>query len=173
MKTTVSYSVELVNVNKLIRPTIDIFRNAVAYLTKVYEKEYDTLNQIEQSKSRFNLAERLVHNTKNNNAKYDFDNHFYKMPTYMRRNAIQKALGIVDSYKTNYQKWLNNKRKGNPPQLQYNHLCMPTFYDKNMSKRSDDPYCIYLKLFVDSDYKFVPVKIKKTDKIILSNIVRD
>lgn len=163
MKTTVSYSIELLNINKLIKPTVDIFRDAVTYLIKVYEKEYDTLNLITQAKERFNSAEHLVHNTKYNVAKYNFDELFYKMPSYMRRNAIQKALGIVSSYKSNYQNWLN-EQKGNKPSLQYHHHAMPTFYDKNMSLISDNLYIIYLKLFIEDDYKFVPVKLKKTDK---------
>lgn len=111
MKTTVSYSIELLNINKLIKPTVDIFRDAVTYLIKVYEKEYDTLNLTTQTKERFNSAEHLVHNTKYNVAKYNFDGQFYKMPSYMRRNAIQKALGIVDSYKSNYQNWLNEQKR--------------------------------------------------------------
>ena len=56
MKTTVSYSIELLNINKLIKPTVDVFRDAVAYLIKVYEKEYDYLWNIEKSKERFNVA---------------------------------------------------------------------------------------------------------------------
>ena len=80
MKTTVSYSIELLHINKMIEPTVRLFRNAVSYLIRVYEKEYDTLNLSVNRKQRFNLAERLIHNTSHNTAKYNFDQNFYKMP---------------------------------------------------------------------------------------------
>ena len=164
MKTTVSYNIELLHINKMIEPTVRLFRNAVSYLIRVYEKEYDTLNLSVNRKQRFNLAERLIHNTSHNTAKYKFDQNFYKMPSYMRRAAIQKALGIIDSYKSNYQNWLDDGSKGKAPKLTYNHVIMPTFYDKDMSKESNDPYIIYLKLYLDNDYKFIPIRLKKTDK---------
>lgn len=166
MKTKVSYSIELKGINRMIEPTVRLFRSAVTYLIKVYEKEYDELTSVSTDKrQRFYLAEKLIHNTVQNTAKYDFDTHFYKMPSYMRRAAIQIALGICDSYKTNYQDWLDNDSKGKTPKLTYHHLVMPTFYDSNMSKGDpNDPYTIYLKLYIDNDYKFIPIKLKKTDK---------
>lgn len=166
MKTNVSYSIELIHFNKIVGPTVQLFRNAVTYIIRVYEQEYDNLYRVAiTSKEKFNILEHLIHNTATNIAKYDFDQHFYKMPGYMRRAAIQKAIGIVDSYKSNYQNWLDNGSKGNVPKLRYDHIIMPTFYNGSMSKNDPfDPYTIYLKLYIDHDYKFIPVKLKKTDK---------
>lgn len=166
MKVNVSYSIELKHINKIIEPTVQLFRNAVTYIIKVYEQEYDDLDQVAiTSKEKFNVLEHLLHNTATNIAKYDFDQNFYKMPSYMRRAAIQKAIGIVDSYKSNYQNWLDNGSKGNVPKLRYDHIIMPTFYNGVMSKNDpSDPYTIYLKLYINHDYKFIPVKLKKTDK---------
>ena len=44
-------------------------------------------------RKRFNEAEHLIHTTKKNQARFDFDIRFQKMPSYLRRAAIQHALG--------------------------------------------------------------------------------
>ena len=52
-----------------------------------------------------NYVEKLVHHTKGNKAVYDFDNKFYKFPSYLRRSAITKAIGIFSSYMSQIENW--------------------------------------------------------------------
>ena len=73
MKIISSYGVELRKQNIPIRQTLEIYRSAVRYLIKVYESVWEELAQIENSKKRFNAAEHLVHTTKRNPARFDFD----------------------------------------------------------------------------------------------------
>ena len=100
MQVLSSYGVELRKQNIPIHQTLEIYRSAVSYLTEIYGQVWEELEQISDSKRRFNAAEHLVHTTKKNSARFDFDLRFPKMPSYLRRAAIQHALGSVSSYET-------------------------------------------------------------------------
>ena len=100
MRIVSSYGVELRKQNIPICQTLDIYRSAVSCLTEIYAQIWDELAVITEPKKRFNTAEHLVHTTKKNQARFDFDLRFPKMPSYLRRAAIQHALGSVSSYKT-------------------------------------------------------------------------
>ena len=82
MKIISSYGVELRKQNIPIRQTLEIYRSAVRYLVEVYESVWEELVKIEESKKRFNAAEHLVHTTKRNPARFDFDFCFPRMPSY-------------------------------------------------------------------------------------------
>ena len=108
MRITSSYGVEIKKQNIPIRHTLRIYRSAVSYLIQVYAESWEELSQNDNAKKRFNAAEHLVHETKKNHARYDFDLHFPKMPSYLRRAAIQHALGSVTSYETRLDLWKND-----------------------------------------------------------------
>lgn len=108
MRLTSSYGVEIKKQNIPIRHTLRIYRSAVSYLIQVYAESWEEISQIDNAKKRFNAAEHLVHETKKNHARYDFDMHFPKMPSYLRRAAIQHALGSVASYETRLDLWKND-----------------------------------------------------------------
>ena len=72
--------------------TIKLYREAVSFLIGCFNKEWLTIQSVDKAKAKFNFAEKLVHTTKHNTAKYDFDAKFYKFPSYLRRAAIQAAL---------------------------------------------------------------------------------
>ncbi len=93
MQTVSSYGVEIRKQNIPIRQTLKIYRQAVSYLTEIYEQVWAELKMIPEAKKRFNAAEHLVHTTKKNHAHFGFDIRFPKMPSYLRRAAIQHALG--------------------------------------------------------------------------------
>lgn len=112
-----SYGIEIKYMQKHLRLTADIFRKAVAFLISAFDQEWDKLSLIEDSQIQFNAAEALVHETTKNKPTYQFDREFPCMPSYMRRAAIQKALGSVKSYRSNYANWVENGQKGNPPRL--------------------------------------------------------
>ena len=115
---------------------------------------------------RKQFAENLIHNTKDNKAKYDFDDRFYKMPSYMRRNVINSALGYLSSYHSNLENWENTdvKTRGNKPTLQKHLNQFPTFYKDNMYVPENiDNDKVQLKLFIGNDWKWVDVKLKHTD----------
>ena len=105
MQTVSSYGVEIRKQNIPIRQTLEIYRQAVSYLTEIYEQVWAELKMIPEAKKRFNAAEHLIHTTKKNHAHFDFDIRFPKMPSYLRRAAIQHALGSVSSYESRMEQW--------------------------------------------------------------------
>ena len=89
---------------------------------------WEKLAEIPDAKRRFNAAEHLVHTTKKNLACFDFDIRFPKMHSYLRRSAIQHALGTVSSYKTRLDLWEKTDGKSGKPKLVYENHAMPVFY---------------------------------------------
>ena len=115
MQTVSSYGVEVRKQNIPIRQTLGLYRSAVSYLTEIYEQVWEELEEIPDAKRRFNAAEHLVHTTKKNPARFDFDFRFPKMPSYLRRAAIRHALGSVSSYKTRMDLWTKSGKKQGCP----------------------------------------------------------
>ena len=144
--------------------TANIYQDALSFCIVTFEKEWQNIKSLD-TLSRNNYGEHLIHNTKDNVAKYsNFDTRFYKMPSYMRRDIVSTAIGHLSSYHSNYKNWEDNGKVGNAPTLQTYLRKFPTFYKGNMSDSSDiDNDNIRIKLFVDNDWKFVTVKLKHTD----------
>ena len=128
MKITSSYGVELRKQNIPIRQTLDVYRSAVSYLTEIYEQVWEELESIQKAKKRFNEAEHLIHTTKKNQTRFDFDVRFPKMPCYLRRAAIQHALGSVSSSKTRMRLLEKSVQIEGKPKLVYeNHADIIVF----------------------------------------------
>ena len=163
MQVTSSYGVEIRKQNIPIRHTLRIYRFAVSYLIQVYTEAWGELSEISNAKKRFNEAEHLVHGTKKNQARYDFDLHFPKLPSYLRRSAIQHALGSVASYETRLELWENGKLTGKPKLTQENHA-MPVFYRDVMYREAGETEdAAYLKLYDGHDWKWFRVRLLHTD----------
>ena len=124
MQTVSSYGVELRKQNIPIRQTLDVYRSAVSYLVEIYAQVWEELEGILEAKKRFNEAEHLIHTTKKNQARFDFDIRFPKMPSYLRRASIQNALGSVSSYKTRLGLWEKTDRLEGKPRLVYENLSL-------------------------------------------------
>ena len=163
MKVVSSYGVEIKKQNIPIRHTLHIYRQAVGYLIRVYEESWEELSRIVNPQKRFNAAEHLVHGTKKNRARYDFDQKFQKMPSYLRRSAIQHALGSVSSYETRLELWKQKKLDGKPKLVYENHA-MPVFYRDVMYKEAEDQTDrAFLKLYDGHDWKWFSVNLLHTD----------
>ena len=163
MKVVSSYGVEIKKQNIPIRHTLHIYRQAVGYLIRVYEESWEELSRIVNLQKRFNAAEHLVHSTKKNRARYDFDQKFPKMPSYLRRSAIQHALGSVSSYETRLELWKQKKLAGKPKLVYENHA-MPVFYRDVMYKEAENHEDMaFLKLYDGHDWKWFSVNLLHTD----------
>ena len=164
MQTVSSYGVELRKQNIPLRQTLGIYRSAVRYLTEIYGQVWKTLAGIPDAKRRFNAAEHLVHTTKKNVARFDFDSRYPKMPSYLRRAAIQHALGSVSSYESRMRLWEKASEKSGRPRLVYENHAMPVFYRDVMYREGaegkDDAY---LKLYDGHDWKWFCVRLSHTD----------
>ena len=105
MKVSSSYGVEIRKQNICFRKTVDIYREACAYLVRTLDGTWGELSLVKNELRRFNEAEHLVHTTNKNQARFAFDSLFPKMPSYLRRSAIQFALGVLSSYHTRLSMW--------------------------------------------------------------------
>ena len=164
-----SYGVQIMNVKRKLDPTLKIYREAVSFLVEGINLKW---NQIQMETKRnpdvqnfkFNYTEKLFHRTKQNKTPvFDFDKRFPKFPSYFRRAAISTAIGIVSSYRSNYANWEANGKKGNPPKLAKHFNEYPSFYNKEMYKKSENPYIIFLKVYHQNDWVWMPFRLLKTD----------
>ena len=176
----VSYNVEVINnTNKLrhiVANTLALYNSALNYVCDVVLKHYDEINELNNLERRMYL-EHLIHNTKNNIAKYDFDSIYYKLPCYLLRDIESKAIGHIFSYKSNldnykkerYNKISNGKKfkKREPRLSKCNSL--PSFYKGNMYKMISDNK-IALKIYEDNDWKYEEFKLKKNDLKYINKI---
>lgn len=172
MKITSSYAVRVMgdkNITAQIANTVSVYREAVMYLIDIVNAEWESVGPIYKAKKNEGqrAVERLIHTTKKNSAKYDFDFRFVKFPSYFRRAAISFALGTVASYRSNCVNWEASGKKGNPPALPKRVAAMPAFFCKNMSESKEmltgKTACVKLKLYVKNDWIWVTIPCRKQD----------
>ena len=167
MKVTQSYGVKFKGGYKAIKRTIVIFNEAVNYLITPIQENYDDIAELESSLRKMNYVEKLVHNTRNNKAIYDFDDKFYKFPSYLRRSAITKAIGIVSSYMSQIEIWKANDCKGAMPKLDKGNHLMPCFYKDNMFDHQNDK--TYIKVYRNNDWVWQEIRLDNSDLRYIEN----
>lgn len=92
MKVYSSYKVKIKKYNKIFTNTVKIYREAVSFFINICDKEWGILKDLKKLE-RCREIEKLSLSTKKNlNPKYDFNERFYKMPSYLRRSAIKRKL---------------------------------------------------------------------------------
>ena len=171
----VSYDAQIRWSFHILDGTVKYYRDAVKYIVEVVLKHYDELASIKDknvSKVRQQTIEHLIHTTENNQAVYrEFDKRFYKFPSYLRRDAITKAYGIVDSWKKQVAEWKKNGCKGKRPRLNRSQECMPCFYKGNTFIQHPDDYLFYekdedtfmLKVWHQHDWVWIPIVLRECD----------
>lgn len=163
MYITSSYKMKLTGDLKALETSINIYRDALRVLIPIIDDNWDTLSEYEFANQKYNRIEKWIHNTKNNQAVYNFDELFPKFPTYLRRSALATALGIVSSYRSNLANW-EKEPKEQAPQLSLTHYTYPAYYKKNLF-RNFDPVrqTVELKVFKNGDWIFETYQLKTSD----------
>ncbi len=165
MKITSTYKIKIIHFNNIFKDTVSIYRESVGYFIKVCLSEWNIIKEIHGTKNQLSLVEKLTHKTKDNPAPmYDFDNIFYKMPTYIRRAAINEAIGKVSSYNSNLDNWeLSAPRtRGEKPSIPNAGYCYPALYRGNMFMRIDD-YTAQIKVYRNNTWDWITVQLRKSD----------
>ena len=131
MKIFSTYSVKIKHYNHIFKDTINIYREVVDFLIDVCLKEWNDISSIKGNLKQQQYIERLCHKTADNpDVRYiSFDKRFYKFPSYLRRGAINEAIGKVSSYKSNLCNWENSDiktrgRKPSYPKAGYVYPCL-------------------------------------------------
>ena len=168
-----SYGVEITRYNPYqdFKNTLRIYQEAVRYICDVVLQVWEDLCIIDYDKERVNYIEKLIHNTENNTAKYDFDKKFYKFPSYFRRAAIKAAIGHISSYQSNlanyeeerYQAISNGEKfTKKRPTLNLNINMFPVLYKNNMYQKINDTTFL-IKVYRNHDWVYVKVSLRKND----------
>ena len=161
-----TYKVKIKHYNHIFKQTVAIYRNDVDYLIAVCHENWESISSIEGSLNRQRYVETLVHATKDNpNPKYDFDEKFYKMPSYLRRGVISEALGKVSSYKSNLKNWESEEpsSRGEFPGYPKAGYIYPSLYRGNMYSETEDTYKAQIKVYVRNTWDWITVQLRKSD----------
>ena len=163
MRLITSYKIKLTGDFKALEISLAIYRQTLTYLIPIINDAWEELSQYEFINQKYNRIEKWIHNTKSNQAIYDFDEQFPKFPSYLRRSAITTALGIVSSYRSKLANWEVNP-VGQIPKLQLVHYEYPAYYKGNLFKNFDLTHqTIELKVFKNGDWVFEQYGLKQSD----------
>lgn len=156
-----SYKVKIKNYNKIFEEAVRIYREAVSFFIDICDKEWDMLEPLKNLERCRKMEELSLHTKKNRNPKYDFNSKFYKMPSYLRRSAINTATGCYSSYRSNLKNWEENPL-GRKPRLQLDRNVMPTLYKDNMYIRTGDDTA-RIKIFHRNDWIWLDIRLNNQD----------
>ncbi|SEF98585.1 transposase [Lachnospira multipara] len=162
MKIYSTYSVKIKHYNHIFKDTVSVYRKAVDFLINVCLDEWDNIFEIKGNLLQQQYVERCVHTTKDNPTPiYDFDTKFYKMPSYMRRGAINEAIGKVLSYKSNLANWKENPI-GNRPSTPKAGYVFPSMYRTVMYNQIED-YVAQVKVYIHNTWDWITIDLRKSD----------
>lgn len=161
MKIYATYSVKIKHYNHIFKDTVSIYRRTVDYLISVCLNDWDNIS-ILKGPNRLTYVETLIHSTKDNpNPKYDFDSRFYKLPSYLRRSAINEVIGKVSSYKSNLANWKENPL-GKEPSFPKAGYAYPSMYKIGMYEQTSD-YTAKIKVYVHNTWDWIDISLRKSD----------
>ena len=162
MKIYSTYGVKIKHYNHIFKDTVKIYRKAVDFLINVCLSEWNNISAIKGNLLQQQYVERCIHVTKCNPAPmYDFDIKFYKMPSYMRRGAINEAIGKVSSYISNLSNWKTNP-VGREPSVPKAGYVFPSMYRTVMYNQTDD-YIAQIKVYIRNTWDWITIDLRKSD----------
>ena len=147
----------------MLRATMALYRRYVRALIGVVWVHFP---EIQKAKSPCTAVERLMHSTaKNSFPTYRyFVTHFHKFPSYLRRAAIEAAIGQVSSFSTRYAEWQSGQRKrrtATPPRRTAENAMNPSLYRGQCIKFDDDYSTASIKVWNGRDWAWIEVPIAK------------
>lgn len=146
--------------------TVAIYRDCVCRLIIIVNAHWREIAVID-AKQRY--VEQLFHQTKDNpNPKYakvfGLGTKLYKFPSYLRRAAINDAIGHVSSFHTRYRDWQGGIRKNKtarPPALSTTCGVYPDLYKDQCIKIAADFKSAEIKVYKGRDWQWEQVKISR------------
>lgn len=158
-----SYTIAFKDGYDAVKRTTVIFNDAIRYITDVTFENWESLSSLKGLLSRKQHIEHLIHSTKNRKAVYNFDQKFYKFPSYLMRAAIAEALGNVQAYMSNIDSWVKNECRGAKPKLDRGGHVLPCLYRKGMYKEGFGDEA-YIKVFRNNDWVWQKVRLNHSDR---------
>ncbi len=164
MKIISTYSTKIKHYNHIFAETIKLYREAVDFYIDVCYLEWAVIDTL-IGHNRLSYVEALTHRTSAHpNIRYDFDHKFYKFPCYLRRGAINEAIGKVSSYMSNLSNWETTdlKIRGQKPSYPKAGYVYPCMYRTDMYKPSGT-YEARIKVFIRNTWDWITVQLRKSD----------
>ena len=165
MRTYSCYKVQIHGFNKVFQDTAKVYREAVDWYISLSLKEWDALILMNGSKQQLTYLETISIPTKKHpSVPSNFSKAFYKFPSYLRRAAINEAIGKVSSYMSNLAAWnsLSPVERKGMPSLPKAGYVYPAMYRGNCYVRIDD-YTARIKVFIRNTWDWVTVTFRKSD----------
>ena len=166
MKIFSTYSVKIKHYNHIFKDTVKNYREVVDFLIDVCLKEWNDISSIKGNLKQQQYIERLCHKTADNpDVRYiSFDKRFYKFPSYLRRGAINEAIGKVSSYKSNLCNWENSdiKTRGRKPSYPKAGYVYPCLY-KTVMYEETGTYEAKIKVYIRNTWDWIYVQLRKSD----------
>ena len=168
MQLVSTYSIKIKTYNDVLKETVTAYRHAVAFFVSVALKEWDAIEPITSINYRQLAMEQLTVRTKKRPVpKYPFEDAnrmFVKFPSYLRRSAINEALGKVSSYESNLANWQNadKKTRGMAPSIPKAGYVYPAMYRDNCFVRTGT-YTARIKVYIRNTWDWLDVELKKSD----------
>ncbi len=143
--------------------TVAQYRHFLKPLVLISYWNWESLSKL-SAQERVNTLEKLIHRTTDNpNPKYGWyfqsaiKNHpsFRKFPSYLRRAAIQDALGIVSSFVTRWEAWKQGERRhrhDKPPKLTAMCNSYPALYKGQQIRYNANFASVDLKIWNGTDW---------------------
>lgn len=158
-----NYAIKINGDLKALDDSIVIYRETLRFVIPIVDAHWNEMKEFNSNKFRMSYIENLIHNTQGNEAIYSFDKNFPKFPTYLRRATLNKAIGIVSSYRSNLENW-EKEPNGQAPKLSLIHYTYPAYYKKNLFKNFDPIHqTIELKVFKNGDWVYETYTLKTSD----------
>lgn len=165
MKIYSTYSCKIKHYNHILKETVAIYRSAVDYFIHVCMQHWDELQSISGSHEKRAFIEHMTHTTKANpDVMYDFDQLFYKFPSYLRRSAITETIGKVPSYHSNLKNWISMSwsERGDKPGLPTVGFVYPCMYRGNMYQKTGT-YTARIKVWINNTWDWIDINLRKSD----------
>ena len=156
-----AYKTKIKGLNHCFVGTVHIYNEAISFFLDVCQKEWSLFQNLSSLKSVALMEKLTLVSEKRPSVPYDFNEHFYKMPCYLRRAAIAQAIGSYSSWLSNHENWKKNPN-GKEPKLQLDRRTMPVFYKGNMYKRISDDTA-QIKIYYHNDWVWQTVHFRKQD----------
>ena len=165
-----AYKVKIKHYNKIFEDTVKIYREAVSFFIDICDKEWSILEPLKNLERCREIEKLALYTKQNPNPKYSFHEKFYKMPSYLRRSAVNTALGCYSSYQSNLKNWKENPA-GKKPKLQPDRNVMPTLYKNNMYIRTGTDMA-RIKIFHKNDWVWLDIELNRQDVKYIQNHCR-
>jgi putative transposase len=153
----------------VLEDTVTIYRDMVRRLISIVNLRW---KEVAVTETQQRCVEQLFHRTKDNpNPKFGkffgLGTRFYKFPSYLRRAAINDAIGHVSSFHSRYYDWqgaLRTRKTALPPSLNTSCGVYPDLYKNQCIKIAADYSVAEIKVYKNKDWQWETIKISSLSR---------